>query len=123
MGAPNTQRIFSLNKIHPFARRLLNTIFNRVYGYNGRKPKIFTSKFLHYHHNVQRPGCDFPSLLDYLDISNSVVFNYLVDQRSIVSTVICRTQDEAKTITAHLDDVPKNVNRVITQDFYSFLPI
>ena len=61
-------------------------------------------------------------LLDYLQIENPVVFNHLVDQKSIESVIVCRTQDSAKALMTRREYVPANVSYAITHDFYRFFP-
>lgn len=53
-------------------------IFDDIYGSDGRnKPRIFTSKFFAVNHNVRRPQCSEPVLLDYIQVESPVVFNHL----------------------------------------------
>ena len=106
-------------------RRHLSTLCDEVYGGDRQKPRIFTSKFLSSKHNVTRPvipnkHCQV--LLDLLHIDNPVVFNHLVDQKSIESVLVCRTQDGAKSLTTRRENVPANVSYAITHDFYRFYP-
>ena len=106
-------------------RRTLWDIFSRVYG-NKKKPNIFTSKFLNQKHNVQRVQ-GHKTVMDFVEIDGSpqeavVVFNHLVDQRSIETVVVTKTQDEAKKLCTFIDNVPKNLNYVITHDFNKFHP-
>ena len=65
--------------------------------------------------------------MDYLDImatpsEATAIFNHLVDQKSIEAVVVCKDQAEAKTITTFVDSVPRNMNCVITTDFFRFIP-
>ena len=78
-------------------RLVLREIFNKVYGHQ-KKPKIFTSKFLGRKHNVRRFEY-YNTVMDYLEITGSqsectVIFNHLVDQKSIESIVVCKNQDD-----------------------------
>ena len=53
-------------------------VLDEVYGGDTRnKPRIFTSKFFCAQHQVRRPRCDQPVLLDYIMIDSPVVFNHL----------------------------------------------
>merc|ERR1712129_31247 len=52
----------------------------------------------------------------------TVIFNHLVDQKSIESVVVCRDQAEAKKIATYADSVPRNMSYVITEDCYRFFP-
>ena len=106
-------------------RRVLWDIFNRVYG-QGKKPQIFTSKFLSRRHEVRRVE-HYKTVMDYLEIAGSqaegtVIFNHLVDQKNIESIVVCKSQDEAKKICTFHQNVPRNMNYAITYDFNRFFP-
>ena len=106
-------------------RRVLWNIFNQVYG-NRKKPNIFTSKFLSEEHRVQRVE-KHKTVMDYVEIVGTrqekvVVFNHLVDQRSIESVVVTKSQDEAKKLCTFIQHVPRNLNYCITQDFNKFFP-
>merc|ERR1719509_491819 len=106
-------------------RRVLWDIFARVYGQQ-KKPQIFTSKFLPKRHLVKRVEGQ-RTVLDYVDIIGSpaeatVIFNHLVDQKSIESVVVCRDQAEAKKIATYADSVPRNMSYVITEDCDRFFP-
>jgi len=104
-------------------RRALMRVLDEVYGGDTRnKPRIFTSKFFCAQHQVRRPRCDQPVLLDYIMIDSPVVFNHLVDQKSIESILVCRTQDIAKSLMTHKAHVPEGVSYTITHDFYRFFP-
>jgi len=103
-------------------RRILTRILDEVYGSDRAKPKIFTSRFIYQPHNVIRPVCREPVLMDYLQIENPVVFNHLVDQKSIESVIVCRLQDTAKALMTRRECVPRNVSYAITHDFYRFFP-
>jgi len=106
-------------------RRVLWEIFNKVYGQQ-KKPQIFTSKFLSRKHDVRRVE-HYRTVMDYLEITGSpqeatVIFNHLVDQKSIESVVVCQTQEEAKKICTFHQNVPRNMNYAITHDFNRFFP-
>ena len=106
-------------------RRVLWDIFSRVYG-NKKKPNIYTSKFLNQKHKVQRVQ-GHKTVMDFLEIDGNpqeevVVFNHLVDQRSIETVVVTKTQDEAKKLCTYISSVPRNLNYVITEDFNKFFP-
>merc|ERR1719186_370445 len=106
-------------------KKVLRDIINRVYG-SQKKPQIFTSKFLTRRHAVRRVE-SYNTVLDYLEITGSdqeatVVFNHLVDQKSIESVVVCKTQEEAMNICTFLQNVPRDMNYTITHDFNRFFP-
>jgi len=106
-------------------RRVLCDIFSKVYGQQ-EKPPIFTSKFLGSRHDVRRVQ-HYNTVMDYLEITGSqsestIIFNHLVDQKSIESIVVCKSQDEAKEICSFHQNVPKNMNYAITYDFNRFFP-
>jgi len=108
-------------------RRELVKILDEVFGQAGRnsKPRIFTSKFLDRRHNVPKPHSLPPKtacLMDYLQIDDNQVFNHLVDQKSIESVLVCRTQAVAKSLMTHKENVPQNVSYAITLDYYKFNP-
>jgi len=106
-------------------RRQLSRLLDDVYGTDRHKPRIFTSKFIYRPHNVVRPVVshkDTSLLLDLLHIENPVVFNHLVDQKSIESVLVCRSQDTAKALMTRRENVPANVNYAVTHDFYRFYP-
>merc|ERR1719187_2835546 len=103
-------------------RRQLSRLLDDVYGTDRHKPRIFTSKFIHKPHSVVKPICRELVLLDYLQIETPVVFNHLVDQKSIESVIVCRTQDSAKALMTRREYVPANVSYAITHDFYRFFP-
>eukprot|EP00088_Acartia_fossae_P018470 TRINITY_DN20683_c0_g1_i2.p1 TRINITY_DN20683_c0_g1~~TRINITY_DN20683_c0_g1_i2.p1 ORF type:complete len:913 (+),score=280.53 TRINITY_DN20683_c0_g1_i2:273-2741(+) len=104
-------------------RRELLKIVNSVFGMRDpKKPKIYTSRFLGRRHNVTRPGCREKALMDYLKIENANVFNHLVDQKSIESILVCRTQETAKALMTYEERVPRNVQYTITHDFNRFFP-
>ena len=89
------------------------------------KPRIFTSRFIKRPHAVVRPTLprgETTLLLDLLHIDNPVVFNHLVDQKSIETVLVCRTQDAAKALMTRRENVPANVNYAITHDFNRFMP-
>ena len=60
-------------------RRKLQSVMDRIFAHDkGRKPRIFTSKFLGRRHAVRRPFPDNnPVVMDYLKIENNDVFNHL----------------------------------------------
>jgi chromosome segregation ATPase len=100
-------------------------IFARVYGQQ-KKPQIFTSKFLPKRHLVKRVDGQ-RTVMDYLDIVGSpaeatVIFNHLVDQKSIEAVVVCKDQTEAKKIATYANSVPRNMSYAITHDCYRFFP-
>ena len=106
-------------------RTVLWEILGRVYGQQ-KKPQIFTSKFLPKRHLVRRVEGQ-RTVMDYIDIIGSpteatVIFNHLVDQKSIESVVVCKDQAEAKKIATYVEVVPRNMNYAITQDCYRFFP-
>jgi len=106
-------------------RRQLSRLLDDVYGTDRHKPRIFTSKFIHRPHNVTRPAVshkDTSLLMDLLHIENPVVFNHLVDQKSIESVLVCRSQDTAKALMTRRENVPANVHYAVTHDFYRFYP-
>jgi len=104
-------------------RRALMRILNEVYSQDARnKPRIFTSKFFCSEHRVRRPHCQHPVLMDFISIDSPIVFNHLVDQKSIESILVCRTQDIAKSLMTRQENVPENVNYTITHDYYRFFP-
>ena len=62
-------------------------ILAEVYGNDARnKPRIYTSRFLCTQHQVRRPRCDQPVLLDYIMIDHPVVFNHLGKHDVIINT-------------------------------------
>jgi len=104
-------------------RRTLMGVFNEVFASDTRnKPRIFTSKFFCTEHDVRRPNCDHPVLMDFISVDSPIVFNHLVDQKSIESILVCRTQGMAKGLMTHRENVPDNVKYTITHDFYRFFP-
>ena len=101
-------------------RRVLWDIFNKVYGAE-KKPHIFTSKFLTVRHDVESVR-HHPTIMDYLEIESIVIFNHLVDQKSIESVVVCESQEEAMKICTVSSSIPRNLKCAITHDFYRFFP-
>merc|ERR1719209_1156641 len=93
-------------------RRELVKIMDEIYGQAGRnnKPRIFTSKFLDRRHNVSKPH------------SLPAQTACLVDQKSIESVLVCRTQAVAKSLMTRKQNVPQNASYAITLDFYKFNP-
>ena len=66
-------------------------------------------------------------MMDYIEISGTpeqqtVVFNYLVDQKGIEAIVIKKNQTEAGKLCTYIQNVPRNMNYCITEDFYRFFP-
>ena len=107
-------------------RKILWNILQRVYG-NQKKPQIFTSKFLNKRHKVDRVEGGHNTMMDYIEISGTpeqqtVVFNYLVDQKGIEAIVIKKNQTEASKLCSYIQNVPRNMNYCITEDFYRFFP-
>ena len=106
-------------------RRQLSLILDNVYGQDRNKPKIFTSKFLSRPHNVIKPVISVKNvvlLMDLLHIEDPVIFNHLVDQKSIESILVCQTQDVAKSLTTRRENVPANVSYVLSHSFHRFMP-
>ena len=108
-------------------RSVLWDIFNKVYGHQQKKPQIFTSTFLHKRHLVKKVEGGHKTVMDFLDIIGStaeatVIFNHLVDQKSIETVVVCKNQVEAKKIATFANNVPRNMNYAITHDFFRFFP-
>lgn len=109
-------------------RRTLSRLCDEVFQGDRGKPRIFTSKFIHSKHKVTKPvlpsssSRDCALFMNLLQIDNPVVFNHLVDQKSIESVLVCRTQDYAKSLTTKRECVPANVTYAITYDFYRFYP-
>jgi len=67
------------------------------------------------------------TIMDYIRVGgapseSTVIFNHLVDRRSIEAIVVCETQAEAKKLCTYIQDVPKNMLEVITADSYKFVP-
>lgn len=107
-------------------RKILWNILQRVYG-NQKKPQIFTSKFLNKRHKVDRVDGGHNTMMDFIEISGTpeeqtVVFNYLVDQKGIEAIVIKKNQTEASKLCTYIQNVPRNMNYCITEDFNRFLP-
>ena len=102
-------------------RQNLSLIFSRFYGEDETKPTIYVSKFFAEKHKVNRAQVK-TCLMDLLEVDNPVVFNFLVDQRSIESVAVCGSQDEAKKITTRQSNVPANMSMAVSEDFYSFFP-
>jgi hypothetical protein len=88
------------------------------------QPKVVISRFLKQRHNVPlvHTAAAHPRLMDLLEVSDPVVFNYLVDQHTVEAILVCPTQQAALTITARPKNVPDGLRAVITHDFYRFLP-
>merc|ERR1719450_343632 len=106
-------------------RKTLWGIFDQVYG-GKKKPQIFTSRFLKSRHNVHKVA-NHQTVMDYLEFVGSpseqcVVFNHLVDQKSIESVVVAKCQDEAKKLCTYIQNVPRNLNYCITMDYNKFFP-
>jgi chromosome segregation ATPase len=110
-------------------RRLMASILDKYYGGTEKRPMIFTSKFLPEKHAVKRLQLIGSSrdLLDVLqlrgsEIEQTVVFNFLVDQRSVESVAISKTQVTAAQLCTHITDVPRGLTNCITLDWYRFNP-
>ena len=74
-------------------RRQLSKLSDDVYGTDRQKPRIFTSKFIYTKHKVVVPVVskkDCAVFMNLLHIENPVVFNHLVDQKSIEAVLVCR---------------------------------
>ena len=107
-------------------RIVLWDIMNRVYG-GQKKPQVFTSRFLYDRHNVMRVMGGHNTMMDFIEISGSpreqaVIFNCLVDQKGIEAIVVKETQTEASKLCTFLNNVPRNMNYCITEDFYRYFP-
>ncbi|XP_064625837.1 structural maintenance of chromosomes protein 6-like isoform X2 [Lineus longissimus] len=80
----------------------------------GRKPAIICSRFLPHFHDVSRSRatCEFPTILDVLEVEDSVIANCLVDQRNIENIILIRDPKVARNIM--MRNVPPNVREAFT---------
>jgi hypothetical protein len=102
--------------------QLLRPILEQAYA-GHYQPKIIISRFLQQPHNVKRvASAAYPLLMDLVEVSHPVVFNYLVDLFSIEAVLVCPGQKEALDITLHMDRVPTGLRYCISHDFYKFFP-
>ena len=103
--------------------RLLRTILEREY--RGRhQPKVVISPFLPRRHAVQpiQTAANYPRLMDLIEATHPVVFNYLVDQHSVEAILVCPSQQDAVNITCQAATVPQGLRNVLTHNFYRFWP-
>ena len=64
---------------------------------------------------MYRAECE-TCFIDLLEISGTVVYNFLVDQKTIESVSVARSQQEAKMLTT--GSVPRGILYAISAEFY-----
>ncbi len=101
-------------------RRLMNVHFH-----NSKKPYIAICHFTGERYDISNGkaavGKDIPTVLDFLIIDDPEVFNYVVDIKS-VEQIIVVPQAKAQELFEDVKNVPPNVRKAITPDFYGYIP-
>jgi len=62
-----------------------------------------------------------PTVLDFLSFDDDNVFNYVVEQTRCEKTLVV-SQERAEALFERAENVPANVMKAITRDFYKFTP-
>eukprot|EP00095_Tigriopus_kingsejongensis_P009936 maker-scaffold1000_size72005-snap-gene-0.10 protein:Tk09936 transcript:maker-scaffold1000_size72005-snap-gene-0.10-mRNA-1 annotation:"structural maintenance of chromosomes protein 6" len=104
--------------------KALSKIFGRHF--RGRKPpSIVIWQFRGKKDDIRRgqvqTHSEMPGILDYLEIANPEVFNYVVDFKRIETTLVL-SQTMAQDLFSEAKNVPRNAAKAITPDFYRFIP-
>ncbi|XP_023933527.1 structural maintenance of chromosomes protein 6-like, partial [Lingula anatina] len=78
--------------------KILNQIMTQVCPKGRPKPTIIVSRFLEHVHDVSqfRSRCEFPTVLDMLELDDPVVANALVDQRGIENVILIKNAVQAR---------------------------
>ncbi|XP_030837529.1 uncharacterized protein LOC100893394 isoform X2 [Strongylocentrotus purpuratus] len=94
---------------------ILKDIMNRLIPQNATQPSIITSKFEANRYDIRSSSVqsnDFPGFLDIVDVSNSVIFNTLVNQRGVESILLI--EKLSKDVRNSLRQPPKNCREAFT---------
>lgn len=92
----------------------------------GKKPPIivrmkFTQKRFDVSMGRVAATDDYCTVLDYLEIDNEDVFNYVVERGSVESTLVM-TDAKAQELFSVANLVPRNARKAITKEFYRYSP-
>jgi len=61
-------------------------------------------------------------LLHCLVVTDSLVYNHLIDQFQLEQIVICENGDQAAAITLRKENVPQNLSLVVSLKYYKYFP-
>ena len=64
---------------------------------------------------------DYTVVMDYLQFENDMVFNYLISQTDIATTLVL-TDEQAEHLFSDQSRVPRNARKAITREFYRYFP-
>lgn len=93
-----------------------------------RSLQVITSRFFDRVHDVSRQGVRINAnvgrtLMDLIKVTDPVVMNTLIDNKHIETVVFVDDSDSAMAITEHVQNVPRNLGRVILLNpFTEFIP-
>ncbi|XP_045511314.1 structural maintenance of chromosomes protein 6 [Colias croceus] len=108
----------------PEDSRKLFTIMGKVYGKNP-KPAVTCSKFLPKVHDVRRNtvrAAGYCSALEALDISDTVVANYLIDNIGLEKILLVPEHEDAIRLSDTVENVPEQCAKVVTVDGTEYHP-
>ncbi|KAK2856221.1 hypothetical protein Q5P01_004956 [Channa striata] len=97
--------------------KVLQGLMARVFP-GGRRPAIITSQFLPRVHDTRKRAVnhpEYPSVLQALEIEDSVVANCLIDQRGIESILLIKNRTEARRVMQGKNP-PQNCTQAFSKD-------
>uniref|UniRef100_A0A0C9RF88 Smc6_2 protein n=1 Tax=Fopius arisanus TaxID=64838 RepID=A0A0C9RF88_9HYME len=104
--------------------QLLGKLIQEVY--SGQKsPEIICSKFLDRVHDVRNNSTRterYCNVFDIMEVSDPVIANCLIDQRSPESILLIPTSDEAAALLKDRENVPQNCKMALTKTGETFYP-
>lgn len=87
---------------------------------NMRCPAVMQRSFQSQPYDTRAHGCQVPrnatSPMHQMRCKNVVVMNTIIDMVRIESVLICDTMKDGRQLTENLENVPKNLKRVIVMD-------
>lgn len=85
-----------------------------------RCPAVIQRTFKSQPYDTRRHGCEVPrnatSPMQQMNCKSVVVMNTIIDMVRIESVLICDTMKEGRQLTENLENVPRNLKRVIVMD-------
>jgi len=109
LGGMMTSWLCDNTKDHQLLEKILKKHANRM-------PNMAVTRFLDQPHNISCNQADttrFRGMFDLIEVEDVVIFNYLVDQRSVENVLFILESDEARPIMQH--NPPRNCKECFTQ--------
>ena len=104
--------------------KVLGEIF-KLHFTRSKPPNRSVLKFQKNRNNIMsgqvQTSREIPGVLDFLTFNDSNVFNYVVEMKSVESTLVL-TDDQARDLFSDPQKVPRNARKAITKQFYTYNP-